>query len=102
MRWRRRPSSTQLESWLASGEPAWVEAWMDDPEVTVRLERLTALTATSRSTLHAVMAPTDGFEERTIVGVRARVNDLERVGVLFGLLGLAPRIASTLIDPDPD
>ena len=102
MRWRRRPSPAQLEQWLATGEPAAVERWLDDPEVSTALDQLSALSADTLLALKETLSPVDGFEERTAESVRVRVDDLERVGVLFGLLGLAPRVAASIIDPRRD
>ena len=65
-----------------------------------RLERLTQLPAHDNHTIRIAVEPTTGFHERTTDAVRSRVDDLERLGVLIGLLGLGPRTASSLIDPD--
>lgn len=102
MRWRRRPNAKQIGRWLASGSPARVERWIDDPEVAAVLERLTELDPEERLALRHVIAPSIGFEERTAHGVSGRVDDLERLGVLFGLLGLGPRAAGAVLDPDAD
>lgn len=102
MRFRRRPTEAQLQSWLVDGAPASVERWLDDPDITDQLERLTALPDEHSEALRDTVAPTDGFHDRTTDGVRARVSDLERLGVIVGLLGLGPRTARTWIDHHRD
>ena len=102
MKWRRKPNVEQIGQWLDSGSPARVERWLDDPAVAAILERLSELDPEKRLALHDAIAPSVGFEERTAQGVRSRVDDLERLGVLFGLLALGPRAASALLDPDAD
>jgi hypothetical protein len=100
MRWHRRPTQRQLLSWLEHGTPSSVERWIDDPQITEELERLTQLSAHDTHAIRIAVEPTTGFHERTTDAVRSRVDDLERLGVLIGLLGLGPRIARSLIDPD--
>ena len=93
---RRRPSDADLVAWLETGQPSRVDKLLDDPEVTGRLERLTALADTDVATLEQAVAPTDGFAARTEIGVKSRVSDLERVGTLFGLLGLGAQTVRSL------
>ena len=93
---RRRPSDADLVAWLETGQPSRIDKLLDDPDITVRLERLTALADADIATLEQVVAPTDGFAERTEAGVKNRVSDLERVGTLFGLLGLGAQTARSL------
>ena len=99
---RRRPSDAELMSWLETGQPSRVDKLLDDPDTTGRLERLTALPDDHVATLSAVVAPTAGFNERTENGVKSRVDDLERVGTLLGLLGLGAQTAKTLGKHEPD
>ena len=93
---RRRPSDADLVAWLETGQPSRVDKLLDDADITVRLEQLTALADTDLATLEHVVAPTDGFAERTEIGVKSRVSDLERIGTLFGLLGLGAQTARSL------
>ncbi len=93
---RRRPSDADLVGWLETGQPSRVDKMLHDPEVTGRLERLTALPDADIATLEAAVSPADGFAARTEVGVKNRVSDLERVGTLFGLLGLGAQTARSL------
>ena len=102
MRWRRKPTRQQIESWLEHGTPTWVERWIDDPGVTAELERLTRLPTHHAQALRHVVEPSAGFHERTAHGVHSRVDDLERLSVLIGLLSLGPWTAGSLIDPDRD
>lgn len=93
---RRRPSDSELMSWLETGQPRRVDKLLHDPDTTGRLERLTALPRDDVATLSEIVAPAVGFTERTETGVKNRVDDLERVGTLFGLLGLGAQTAKTL------
>ena len=102
MRWRRRPTEEQIRSWLATGEPEWVERWVDDPDVATHLERLSELPDDDAALLGALVEPTAGFAERTSLAVQSRVGDLERLGVVLDLLSLGPRTVRSLIEPDPD
>ncbi|BAN03778.1 hypothetical protein [Ilumatobacter coccineus] len=97
---RRRPSDDDLLSWLETGEPRRVDKLLDDPDTTDRLERLTALPADDLAALHDVVEPADGFAERAESAVQTRVGDLQRVGTLFGLLGLGAETAKTLTSDD--
>lgn len=99
---RRRPSDAELMSWLETGQPGRVDKLLDDPDTTARLERLTALPDQDVATLSEVVAPAVGFNERTETGVKNRVDDLERVGTLFGLLGLGAQTAKTLGKHEPE
>lgn len=102
MRWRRRPTTQQIESWLEHGTPSWVERWVEDPFVTGELERFTRLSTHDVHSLRTALEPSVGFHERTAIAVGDRVGDLERLGALIGLLGLGPRAVGSLIDRDPD
>ncbi len=93
---RRRPSDAELVRWLETGQPSRVDKLLDDPDITGRLERLTALADTHLATLERAVTPADGFAERTEIGVKSRVSDLERVGILIGLLGLGAQTARSL------
>ena len=97
---RRKPSDDELISWLETGQPSRVDKLLDDPDTTDRLERLTALPDGDVATLNELVAPADGFVERTEAAVQTRVSDLQRVGTLFGLLGLGAQTAKTLTSGD--
>lgn len=97
---RRKPSDEELMSWLETGLPARVDKLLDDRDTTDRLERLTALPDDDVATLHEVVTPADGFAERTEAAVQTRVSDLQRVGTLFGLLGLGAQTARTFTSKD--
>ncbi len=97
---RRRPSDADLESWARTGRPSRVAKFLDDDDVTARLDEITQLPATTAAALHAAVEPEPGFSVRTTAAVRDRVGDLERVGTLFGLLGLGIDTVRTFTDPD--
>ncbi len=97
---RRTLSDEELLSWLETGEPRRVDKLLDDPDTTGRLERLTALPDSDVATLNELVTPADGFAERTEAAVQSRVSDLERVGTLFGLLGLGAQTAKTFTSKD--
>ena len=94
---RRRPSDDDLRSWLLTGTPGRIEKMIDDPTVAARLDRLTELDPQDRDALHAAVAPSDGFRERTSVGVQRRVGDLERARALFDLFGLGARTVQSFV-----
>lgn len=100
MRFRihRRPSDRDLISWLETGRPVRIERWLDDAETIEHLERLTDLGSVALAVLDELVVPSPGFAARTEAGVRKRVSDLERAGVLFGLLRLGADTARSLPD----
>ena len=97
---RRRPTDADLVSWLTTGKPARVDKLIDDPDVTDRLERITALPTGDIAAIEAAVTPSEGFVARTEAGVHLRVSDLERAGALLGLLGLGAQTMRTLSAPD--
>lgn len=100
MRFRihRRPSDQDLISWLETGRPSRIERWLDDPGTVEHLERLTDLGSVARGVLDELVKPSADFAARTEAGLKKRVSDLERAGVLFGLLRLGADTARSLPD----
>ena len=97
---RRKPSDAELMSWLETGEPGRFDKLLDDPEITGRLERLTALRDHDVAVLNKLVTPAAGFTARTEAAVQTRVSDLQRVGTLFGLLGLGAETAKAITSKD--
>jgi len=87
---RLRPVSDRLlRRWLASGRPRWVgERIQSDPAVAARLETMTALDVEHVESLAALVQPAPAFPERVVVGMRARIDALETLGVIVDLMGV--------------
>lgn len=96
LRLYRRPSDRELISWLETGRPTRIDRWLDDALTVERLERLTEFAGIERDALDELVAPPSGFAARAEVGVRTRIGDLERAGVLLGLLRLGADTARAM------
>ena len=96
---RRRVSDADLHRWLDTGAPRRVDRLLDDPEVLARLDAITALDDDITDALEAHFEPGDGFSERTADAVMSRVDDLDRIGTMLGMLGLGFQTWRRLADP---
>lgn len=99
---RRRISDDDLRRWLDTGTPARVEKSLDDPSVLARLEQLTVLDDEIAELLEVHFTPPSGFSERTAAIITERADNIDRLGTMFGLLGLGFTTWRRLADPSAD
>ena len=90
-------SDRVLRRWLATGRPARVgRALAADPDLAGRLDDLTALPVAYTAALEELVTPASGFEDRTAVKVKARVDGFGAASALVDLLGLGFHVGRAL------
>ncbi len=94
-----RPVSDRLlRRWLTSGRPRWVgKRIQTDPAVAARLETMTALDVEHVESLVALVQPAPAFPERVVVGMHARIDALETLGVIVDLMGVGWQTSRALM-----
>lgn len=94
---RRRVSDRVLRRWLETGRPTRISrALAFDAELAARLDAFTSLSTAYSEAIEKLVTPTVGFEERTAVRVRARIDGYGTASALVDLLGLGYHVGRAL------